>query len=385
MLLAYGGFLAWISLWFLGLDSVWMHESIYIAAHMGSGRALVLKDVIQWGELLLVLLCAVFPLWRLGCLIRDTRFLVYKKYLTTVLISTGILSTIYLIILLSAPIKYFLWSYEANDFRNLYGFYQNSALMSRFIWLFLLVVIIILLLVRFDILKEKSFFKKKWSYRNSLIRIEDLRHVFHSYKNAMFSIECMCDVVLKEYGTPESQQAAREILSCARSYRQQASKFLNVYNKTDVRWSRFQMQEAVEEARRRVGFTKGIELTICIETEDDFIYGDRESMVEMCINLINNSREAILKKEAEEGEIRINIWVESMLVCVSIRDNGEGMNKKVLKNLYAPFYTTKKSFHNWGIGMSQILKTVEFHRGFLDVESKPGKYTEIQIGVPLDL
>lgn len=385
MLLAYGAFFVVLSVWFLGLDSVRMHEWIYIRAHMRSERVLILKKIIQWGELFWVIVCSVLPLWKIGYLIRDTRLLVRKRYLCAVLISTGILAAIYLLILLNAPMKYYLWEYEANNFRNLYGFYQKSTLMSAFLWLFLLVVVIILLLVRFDILKEKSFVRKKWSYRNSLIRINDLRHVFHSYKNAMFSIECMCDVVLEKYGEPESEQAAREILACARSYRQQAGRFLSVYNRTDMRWNRFQMQEAVGEARRRVGSASGIELVVCIETEDDFIYGDFESMVEMFINLINNSREAIQKKNGGEGEIRVTVWSESMLVCVSVRDNGEGMDKKCLKNLYTPFYTTKKNFHNWGIGMSQIRKTVDSHRGFIEVESRVGRYTEIQIAVPLDV
>lgn len=383
--LTYGAFFALVSVWILLLDSVKMHEMIYIAVHTGQERMELLKIIIQQGELVLVLACCVLPLWKLGFLIRNTRLQVRKRYLSVVLISTGTLIAVFLCVVLSAPVKYFLWDYEANDFRNLYGFYRTSILMSKFVWLFLFIIVIILLLARFNILKEKSFMKKKWSYRNSVIRVNDLRHVFHSYKNAMFSIECMCDVVLKEYGKPEAEQAARDILSCARSYRQQVSKFLNVYNRSDLQWSRFQMQEAIREATKRVGYTGGIRMEVCAETEDDFIFGDYEAVVEMFVNLMNNSREAILKKEEREGEIRINVWTESMLVCASIWDNGEGMDKKVIRNLYTPFFTTKKNFHNWGIGMAQIRKTIDSHQGFIDVESRPGKYTEFQIAVPLDM
>ena len=384
-LLAYGLLFAFASLWILGLDSVKMQEMLYIGAHTGKRGMELLKMIIQKGEPVLLLVCCGLPLWKIQILIRSTRFRVRKRYLSAILISIGVLNVIFWCILLSAPVKYYLWAYEANSFVNLYGFYRNSILSSGFIWLFLFIVAIILLLARFNILKEKSFIKKKWSYRNSMIRINDLRHIFHSYKNAMFSVECMCDVVLKEYGKPESEQAAREILSCVRSYREQVGKFLNVYNQADMQWSRFQMQEAVREAERRVGYAKGIRITVNTETEDDFIYGDFEAVVEMFINLMNNAREALAGIEDREGEIRITIWTESMLACVSIRDNGAGMDKKVLRNLYTPFFTTKKNFQNWGIGMSQIRKTVDSHHGFIDVESRPGKYTEFQIAVPLDM
>ena len=76
--------------------------------------------------------------------------------------------------------------------------------------------------------------------------------------------------------------------------------------------------------------------------------------------------------------------MENTLVCVSVWDNGIGMDKKTRKTLYTPFYTTKKTMNNWGMGMSQIKKTIEAHQGFIDVDSKYGEYTEFQIALPLD-
>ena len=381
----YGGLLGLVSIWMLILDSPRLHEKLYIAEHSGRHLMGSLGPAIQKGELLLVFICCIQPLWRIAYLHRRTRLRIQKKYLLSVFISVSILITIFLMITLSPPIKYFLWSYQSNDFRKLYEFYRDPGFILSFIWLFGLIVGIILLLVRFDILKEKNFVKRKWSYRNSSIRLNDLRHVFHSYKNAMFSIECMCKTAREEYGTPESQKALQDILTCAEGYHGQISKFLNIYNYSDIHWDRFRLQDTLQEARKRVGSAGGISVMLYTETEDDFVYGDWEMVVEMFINLLNNSREAILRGEKGEGEIQIRVWTESMLCCVSILDNGEGMDKSTMRNLYAPFFTTKKTFQNWGIGMSQIRKTVESHQGSIDVDSKVGKYTEFQIALPLDL
>ena len=411
--LAYGCACVTLSVWILLVDSVDMHERLYIMRHTRGMDVTALLIFIRGGELALVFLCCLAPLWRLACLIRHTRFLIRKKYLWAVSVSTGILIAIFLFIILSAPVKYYAWDYQANDFHKLYGFYKDSLLASKFVWLFLFVVGILLLLVRFDVLKEKSFVKRKWSYRNAMIRLKDLRHVFHSYKNAMFSIECMSKVVLEEYGKPEGEQAAREIAAAAGSYRMQSNKFLNIYSQPDLEWERFHLEDAVMEARKRVGYMQGISIEIygepdrigsrsrrdLVDPEDrcgetghdnmdsgqDSVFGDYEAIVEMFVNLLNNAREAIQKRGDGEGHIRIELWTEDTLVCASIRDNGEGMDKKVLKNLYTPFFTTRKTFHNWGLGMSQIRKTVDSHQGFIDVDSKWGRYTEFQIAIPRDL
>lgn len=284
---------------------------------------------------------------------------------------------------MNMPVKNFLWGYQPNDFRSLYGFYQNSFLKNQFLWLalFLIIIAIIFCLARFDILREKSFLRKRKT-PNSKISMRDLRHVFHSYKNALFSIECMCNAALEKYGRPEGKEAVENILSCAESYHEQINRFLDIYNRSGLQWDRFSVRDALEAAEKRCG--EGVKFSLRTETENDFIFGDYGAVVEMFVNLFQNAMDAIRAKGTKEGEIQVVVWEEDALACVSIRDNGEGMDKETKKNLYAPFYTTKKTFHNWGIGMSQIRKTVDLHQGFIDVDSRRGEYTEFQIAIPLD-
>lgn len=372
-----------VSIWILLLDSVETQEWIYIAVHTGKERLSFLQDLIQQGEFLLLLICCGLPLWKLARLAHRTRLMVRKKYLYAVLASTGSLAAVFLCIAMNMPVKNFLWGYQPNDFRSLYGFYQNSFLKNQFLWLalFLIIIAIIFCLARFDILREKSFLRKRKT-PNSKISMRDLRHVFHSYKNALFSIECMCNAALEKYGRPEGKEVVENILSCAESYHEQINRFLDIYNRSGLQWDRFSVRDALEAAEKRCG--EGVKFSLRTETENDFIFGDYGAIVEMFVNLFQNAMDAIRAKGTKEGEIQVVVWEEDALACVSIRDNGEGMDKETKKNLYAPFYTTKKTFHNWGIGMSQIRKTVDLHQGFIDVDSRRGEYTEFQIAIPLD-
>ena len=367
--------------WKIGSVFVWL--SCACIVHTGKERLSFLQDLIQQGEFLLLLICCGLPLWKLARLAHRTRLMVRKKYLYAVLASTGSLAAVFLCIAMNMPVKNFLWGYQPNDFRSLYGFYQNSFLKNQFLWLalFLIIIAIIFCLARFDILREKSFLRKRKT-PNSKISMRDLRHVFHSYKNALFSIECMCNAALEKYGRPEGKEAVENILSCAESYHEQINRFLDIYNRSGLQWDRFSVRDALEAAEKRCG--EGVKFSLRTETENDFIFGDYGAVVEMFVNLFQNAMDAIRAKGTKEGEIQVVVWEEDALACVSIRDNGEGMDKETKKNLYAPFYTTKKTFHNWGIGMSQIRKTVDLHQGFIDVDSRRGEYTEFQIAIPLD-
>lgn len=429
----YGGLLLVMGLWILALDSVRMQDILYVAYYRGYSFAKYVKQGIGAGERLLTIGCCILPVWRLGRLASRTRLRARKKYLYGVMAATIVLAGIFLCIVCNMPVKCFLWEYEPNDFKKLYGFYKSSLLVSRLIWLFLFgaVVCIMFFLIRFDVLQENSFMKRTTRLETK-ISMKELRHVFHSYKNALFSMECMGKTALEYFGEPKGEEALKSLLSCADSYYGQLNQFLNIYNKADLKWTRFTLQETIAEARKRMGMLEGISFTMKPSTEDDFVYGDFGELTDLFVNLFSNSRDAIVNKYGKStekqgqgekkqgqgtekqgqgtekqgqgtekqgqgaekqrqktekqgpGEIKVSVWQENMLVCVSVWDNGEGMDKKTRKNLYTPFYTTKKTMNNWGIGMSQIRKTVEAHQGFIDVDSRVGEYTEFQIALPLD-
>lgn len=465
--LLYGGVFFFMIAWILFLDSIRVQDILYIAYYSGYGWAAYVKAGIQQGEKLLITGLCVLPVWRLGIQAVRTRLRARKKYLYGVMLATVVLAGIFLCIVYNMPIRFFLWEYEANNFKKLYGFYKNSIMVSKLIWPFLFgaVVCILFLLIRFEILQENSFMRKQKN-PDMRISIEELRHVFHSYKNLLFSMKCMCNTALEKYGQPEGEEALRAMLHCIDGGYGQVSRFLNIYNRADLKWTRFLLQEVVAEARRRMGMLEDIMFLTETFTEDDFVYGDFGELTDLFVNLFTNSVDAIhskyepllgksgkekregeqqkeekskkeqqreikreeyckeekRKKEQQEkmrnrayrkeetrkqerkstvckkegykeennkennegGKIKVTVWVENTLVCVSVWDNGIGMDKKTRKTLYTPFYTTKKTMNNWGIGMSQIKKTIEAHQGFIDVDSKYGEYTEFQIALSLD-
>ena len=70
-------------------------------------------------------------------------------------------------------------------------------------------------------------------------------------------------------------------------------------------------------------------------------------------------------------------------VEITIRDNGTGISPDMIKKMFSPFFTTKPPGEGTGLGLSishDII--VKQHAGSIDVDSKPGEFTEFRIVLP---
>ncbi len=70
-----------------------------------------------------------------------------------------------------------------------------------------------------------------------------------------------------------------------------------------------------------------------------------------------------------------------MSISITISDNGEGIEKSELKNIFKRFYKGKNSINpkSIGIGLSLSKKIIEAHGGSITVESDIGKGTSFNI------
>ena len=68
-------------------------------------------------------------------------------------------------------------------------------------------------------------------------------------------------------------------------------------------------------------------------------------------------------------------------IIVEIIDSGPGMTDETLKNLFTPFFTTKK--RGSGLGMVVSLKIIESHNGKIKIHSKKSVGTKVQVFLPI--
>jgi len=123
--------------------------------------------------------------------------------------------------------------------------------------------------------------------------------------------------------------------------------------------------------------TKSIGVVNKLPDDDVMIDSDDKRMQQAILNILLNSIQALL----ERGTIEISLEGDSKYAILVIKDSGEGIPQKNLKEVTKPFFTTKE--HGSGLGMSVVETIVEEHNGALKIESSPGAGTEVTMSIPL--
>jgi two-component system NtrC family sensor kinase len=133
--------------------------------------------------------------------------------------------------------------------------------------------------------------------------------------------------------------------------------------------------------------------TITMERSFDPAAGDvdlfPQEITRVLLNLISNGFYAATKRKVEANEGNYEPTLKAATknlgdrVEIRIRDNGTGIPPEVKEKMFNPFFTTKPAGEGTGLGLSishDII--VKQHGGFIEIETKPGEFTEFRIVLP---
>jgi len=115
--------------------------------------------------------------------------------------------------------------------------------------------------------------------------------------------------------------------------------------------------------------------------EDAYILGDATLLDELCYNLIDNA----IKYNIENGSVDVSIKAGSQTVLV-VQDTGIGIAPEHHSRIFERFYRTdasrSKATGGTGLGLSIVKHAAEYHRGKINLRSKPGEGTAITVTFP---
>jgi nitrogen-specific signal transduction histidine kinase/ActR/RegA family two-component response regulator len=125
------------------------------------------------------------------------------------------------------------------------------------------------------------------------------------------------------------------------------------------------------------------------KTFDDLlppIRGDEADLQNVFLNLCMNAKDAmkgegLLKVKTKR---RKNIGGREF-ASVEIEDTGQGIDDEIREKIFQPYFTTKETGSNLGMGLYLVDKVIKEHGGFIECESEPGKGTRFTLYIPLPL
>ncbi|MGE5382062.1 MAG: sensor histidine kinase [Omnitrophica WOR_2 bacterium] len=216
----------------------------------------------------------------------------------------------------------------------------------------------------------------------------------HELRTPLASITSQIEVILmKRRNEEEYKEVLTSVLDDARSLTNLTNNLLEIarseqdihtMNVAEVRLDELLLQTQSDFIQHNPELTIDINISDTSEDEDhELAVAGNENLLKLVfVNLIDNAL-----KFSDNKPVSIDIEYRKTDVKISVKDQGIGINQDDIPHLFEPFYRAgnaqNKKGH--GIGLSLIHKVVALHNGTIEISSKPGEGTVIELFLPYKL
>ena len=123
-----------------------------------------------------------------------------------------------------------------------------------------------------------------------------------------------------------------------------------------------------------------------LEAYNPFVNVDEMHFTNVIFNLLDNAVK--YRREDEALRLEVATWNQGEdYLCISIKDNGIGIQKDDLKRIFEKFYRVytgnKHNVKGFGLGLAYVKKMIDLHHGTIKATSEIGHGTKFIITLPI--
>ncbi|MEN6306903.1 MAG: HAMP domain-containing sensor histidine kinase, partial [Anaerohalosphaeraceae bacterium] len=216
------------------------------------------------------------------------------------------------------------------------------------------------------------------------IRLNRLKNNFiatvtHELKTPLSSMRLLVDTLLD--GSYANQQQCKEYLELIGRENERLSRMIDSFltfsrmerNKQVFEFKPVSPAEIVNAAAEAVHSKMsqpGCDCSISIADNLPLIWADKDAMVTVLVNLLDNAWKYSLDNKA----IRLSVFAENGRICFVVADNGLGIPKRLHKRIFGRFYQVdnrlSRRVEGCGLGLSIVKYIIDAHKGVVEVKSK---------------
>ena len=174
---------------------------------------------------------------------------------------------------------------------------------------------------------------------------------------------------------------------------------MEVFDEKPIERRAVNIHRVLEHVRllAQTGVAEGIQILEAYDPSLPPVWGNRDQLVQVVLNLVKNAAEAITGNPAAlwgGGEIVLTTAYQHGMrlavagsphrlhlpLVVTVRDNGPGIPEDIRPHLFEAFVSSKPN--GSGLGLALVAKIIGDHGGLIEVDSRPGR-TEFRLCLPV--
>lgn len=217
-------------------------------------------------------------------------------------------------------------------------------------------------------LKEKMIQKERFAHIGEMASV-----LAHEIRNPLGSIKGFAQY-LNETTKDNKQKDALEIIIAESSRLEVLTDELLTYARPiELKLESINISSIVQDTIRKLVYDfKDINFIVKGKSEKN-INTDRDKIIQILINILNNSIDAIENK----GSILIELEDSDKGVVISVKDSGTGIKEEILEKIFNPFFTTKTK--GTGLGLSIVKKLIDSLEGTIDIKNLKPNGVEVRL------
>lgn len=220
--------------------------------------------------------------------------------------------------------------------------------------------------------------------------------IAHDFNNILFTMFGYLELIISKL--PENSQVAewtKEVLKSAVRARDLVDQILTFSRQSEIKQKPLRIYLVVNEILKLIRATlpSTIQIRSNINKNCGSVMADPTQIHQIVMNLVTNAFHAM---EEKGGVLEISLKDVILqgndlndlcagpgeYVCLSVKDTGIGMEKKVMDRIFEPYFTTKEKGKGTGLGLSVVHGIVKNYGGIIKVHSEPGIGSEFEIFLP---
>ncbi|MGY3697610.1 signal transduction histidine kinase/CheY-like chemotaxis protein [Bradyrhizobium sp. USDA 3240] len=218
-----------------------------------------------------------------------------------------------------------------------------------------------------------------------------IAHNFNNIIGAILGYSEMAEPQITRGSKPA--QHIDEIRRAAERGRDLVDNILTFGRRTDGRARPVQVRTLLNEAGSllRASLPPDVELVFEDVPADVAVSGEPAQLQQVILNLCTNAAQAT----NDGGSVRVAVKQEQTAafaemsdgglspghyVCLSVSDNGSGIDERVARRMFEPFFTTRVA--GTGLGLATVREIVRDHDGAINVQSEPGCGSRFEVWLP---